>query len=111
MQNMPSPASLLRLSSEWAQDREAAAPPILDYAGTKVLKTALSLKRSRNAQAIPCNQQKFSLLYDENSLFRRAGNWFARVWFTSQILPEISPHRPECAKFPVIFPVSREFDS
>jgi hypothetical protein len=107
---MLSPASLLSLSSEWAQDREAAAPPILDYAGTKGFENRAFPKASRDAQAIPCNQQKFSLLYDENSLFRRAGNWFARTWFTSQILPEISPHRPECAKFPVIFPVSREFD-
>jgi hypothetical protein len=41
---MPSPASLLRLSSEWAQDREAAAPPILDYAGRR-FENGASLKR------------------------------------------------------------------
>jgi hypothetical protein len=60
--------------------------------------------------AIPCNQQKLSLFLIKNSLFRRAGNRSAKPWFASQILPEISPTRPERAKFPVIFPVSREFD-
>ena len=63
-----------------------------------------------NGQQFPVTSKSFPCYLIKNSLFRRAGNRSAKPWFASQILPEISPTRPERAKFPVIFPVSREFD-
>src|SRR5262245_37230197 len=51
-----------------------------------------------------------SLFFHKNSLFCCVGNFTARHWICSCPAHQIRCKPPNFAKFPVNFPVSREFD-